>query len=142
MEEQNQLIPDSVRIDTTAAEHIRSMASWAMIIVVTSVIGYVLSILELFITPADLTSPQPEGFSVPVVGTNSSIGGTIFAILLGLAVNYFLYRFASGIKTGVNSMQLDQVNHGFRHLKMYFTISTILMIIVLLFLLVAMVAIL
>jgi hypothetical protein len=140
MEQQDELVPDSVSIDTSAAEHIRSIASWAMIVVVTSVIGYVLSILELF-RPAVIDSPQAEGFSVPVVGTSTSIVGTIFTILLGLTVNYFLYRFASGVKTGVNGMQMEQINQGFRSLKMYFTISTILMIIVLLFLLFAITAI-
>jgi hypothetical protein len=137
MEEQSELFPSSIKIDSAAGAHIRSIASWAMIVVVTTVFGYVLNIIALFLDPGTPAETQSEGFSKPILSEGQSTGGTIFTILLGLAINYFLYRFASGITGSINVMSQEKFSSSFRYLRIYFAIITVLMFLALLFVLIA-----
>lgn len=137
MEQQSDLFPSSIKIDGTASTHIRAIASWAMIVVITTVFGYVLNIIALVINPDAPAEIQSEGFSTTVFTERQSVGGTVFTILIGLAINYFLYRFASGVTGSINGMSQEKFSSSFRYLKIYFAIITILMILALLFMLIA-----
>ena len=119
-------------IDETAKDHLRGISSWAMIIVVTAVIGYVVAIIKAAMPKAQVV--QSEGFGVSV-STGQSLGGAIFGIILGLLVNYFLYQFANLTKKGVNGMNQTDLNAGFYNLKIYFVIISIMVIIALAFVL-------
>ena len=49
MEQQNsELFSDEIKIDETGKNHILGLASWAMLIVIVSVLGYVLDLLDAF----------------------------------------------------------------------------------------------
>jgi hypothetical protein len=137
MEQQNDPVPASIKIDSAAGTHIRSIASWAMIVVITTVFGYVLSIIGLFLDTGTPVETQSEGFSTTVFSKEESAGETIFTILVGLAINYFLYRFASGITGSINGMSQEKFSSGFRYLRIYFAIITILMVLALLLALIA-----
>ena len=119
-------------IDETAKDHLRGISSWAMIIVITAVIGYVVAIIKAAMPKAQVV--QSEGFGVSV-STGQSLGGAIFGIILGLLVNYFLYQFANLTKKGVNGMNQTDLNAGFYNLKIYFVIISIMVIIALAFVL-------
>jgi hypothetical protein len=60
----------------------------------------------------------------------------VITILLGLVVNYFLYRFARSVTAGVEGLSAEKLSSSFRSLKIYFAITSIFMILVLLLLLI------
>src|ERR1044072_8967953 len=101
-------------IDETAKDHLRKICSWATIMVVTAVIGYVVAIIKALMPKTQVV--QSEGFGVSV-SAGQGIGSAIFGIIIGLLVNYFLYQFANLTKKGVNGMSQTDLNAGFYNLK-------------------------
>ena len=130
MEQENQahLFTD-LGVDHTAKQHILSIASWAMTIVVVTVIGYVLNIVELFSGPTAAVT-RSEGFDIGVTLTGSNTTSSVVGILIGLLINFFLYRFASLARTGVTGLNQTALNRSFNNLKIYFTILSVIVIIV------------
>ena len=113
------------------------LASWAMVIVVVTVLGYALSLLQVFTGPENQpVNVQSEGFSAYILSGQKNIAGTIFTILIGLAINYFLYRFASTVNSSLNGVSPEKFNASFRNLKIYFAITTVLLLLVMLILLI------
>ena len=133
------LFEDEFVLDETGKITIRSLASWAMVIVVTSVLGYVVSIFEA-IYKKDTEYVATEGFGAGFTYGSSSVGGTIFVALVGLLINFFLYRFAMQSKRALDSVDVGTLNSSLRSLKIYFVITSIIMILVLLFVLLGMTA--
>ncbi|MGZ8525521.1 MAG: hypothetical protein ACXWV1_13905 [Chitinophagaceae bacterium] len=140
MEQQSDLFSTEIKIDTAAKEHIRAIASWCMVIVVVAVSGYLLSVLELIIQPDEPVVTQSEGFSASFLAGQKSVAGTIITIMIGLAINYFLYRFASTVGNSITSLSQERFSNSVRNLKIYFAITTIIMILFLLLLLIAVLA--
>jgi hypothetical protein len=140
MEQQTDLFSSEIKIDGVAKEHIRSLASWAMVIVVVAVAGYILNILELIMQPNEPVVTQAEGFSVSFLSGQRSVTGTIITIMIGLAINYFLYRFASTAVGSINGLSQEKFSNSFRNLKIWFAITTIIMILFLLLLLIGVTA--
>lgn len=130
---QTNLFSTELKIDEPAKSHIRSMASWIMVIVVVAVIGYALSVLSLF-SSRDIGVPRTEGFGSSLITDSNSPGQVLFSVIIGLLLNYFLFRFASGAKSALNGMNQAQMASSFRSLKIYFVITSILLILVTLFL--------
>src|ERR1043166_6955737 len=125
-------------IDETAKDHLRRICSWAMIIVITAVIGYVFALIRAFLPKTQVV--QSEGFGVSV-SAGQGLGSVIFGIIIGLLVNYFLYQFASLTKKGVNGMSQTDINAGFYNLKIYFIVISVIVIIILAIALLAVLAI-
>ncbi len=130
---QTSLFSSELKIDETAKNHIRSMASWIMIIVTVAVIGYAINILGLF-SNKNIVMPRTEGFGSSLITDSNSPGQVLFSVIIGLLLNYFLFRFASGAKSALNGMNQAQMASSFRSLKIYFVITSILLILVTLFL--------
>lgn len=133
MEQENQSsdLFSELGFDPMAKQYIRSMASWAMVIVVVSVIGYILTIIDLFREKAPATFNRAEGFDV---GFTEKAGGSevltsLFSIAIGLLINFFLYRFARQAKAGVDGMSQSELNGSFSNLKAYFMACSIILII-------------
>ena len=114
--------------DETAKNHLRSMATWSMVIVISAVIGYVLAILKAL--QAKPQTVQSEGFGVSMT-TGGGLGGVIFGIVIGLVINYFLFQFANLTKRGVNGMSQPDLNNAFYNLKIYFAIIGVCFIVAL-----------
>lgn len=134
MEQENQssdLFGD-LRIDPMAKQYLRSMASWSMVIVTVAVIGYVLSIIDLFREKRPASFSRAEGFDMGVAERSggSEIFTTLFSVAIGLLINYFLYRFARQVKTGVEGLSQSELNSSFSNLKAYFMACSIILIIV------------
>ena len=111
--------------DHTAKQYLRSIISWARVIVVVAIISYAISLIKVLTTP-EVVTPKSEGFDLNfTVGKSESIGSVVFTILVGLLINYFLYRFAALAKTGLNGLNQDSLNRSFNNLKVYFIICTI-----------------
>ncbi len=140
MEQQNDLFASAIKIEGTAKIHIRSIASWAMVVVVTTVLGYAFAIFDMVMHPVEPAATQAEGFSASILTGGQSVGWTIFTILVGLAINYLLYRFARGITSSINGMSQEKFSSSFRSLKLYFAITTIILILLVLLLLIAILA--
>ncbi|RYG50656.1 MAG: hypothetical protein EOO01_10215 [Chitinophagaceae bacterium] len=139
-EQQNQSsdLFNDMGIDPMAKQYIRSMASWAMIIVVVAVIGYVLSILDLF-RAKKVSFSRSEGFDMGFAQRlgGSDMFGTFFSIAIGLLVNYFLFRFATQAKSAVDGLDQSGLNKAFGNLKGYFMACSIILIIIFVLLLLA-----
>ena len=130
MQEENQthLFTD-LEFDRTAKQHIHSMASWAMIVVVVAVIGYIITIAQLF-SGTQTLDQRSEGFGLGANLAGSDTTFSIIAIVIGLLINFFLYRFASQARKGIDGLNQDQLNKSFNSLKTYFMIMSVILIVV------------
>ncbi|MET0392503.1 MAG: hypothetical protein ABW019_05150 [Chitinophagaceae bacterium] len=116
-----------VSFDITAREHIRSMAGWVMTGVVVAILGYILSAADLAIHPA--AGAETGNFSMGLSGLEMSV--SIVFILVGLVVNYFLYRFAILARRGLNNQDQAKLNAGFHSLKLFFIVTSVICIVTL-----------
>jgi hypothetical protein len=113
-------------INETSKDHLKKIATWAIVIVICAVIGYILTIIKALQPRGPLQ--ESEGFGVSVTA-GGGIAGVILGIIIGLLVNYFLFQFANFIRKGLNGMSQTDLNTGFYNLKVYFVIVGILIII-------------
>lgn len=132
-EGQSHLFED-LSFDFTAKQHLRSIASWAMVIGVIALIGFAISLYQVFTTP-ELVRNRSEGFDLNI---NMQAGGgtkiwTIVSILIRLVLVIFLFRFVSQVRTGLNGLNQSALNSSFNSLKIYFMIAGILALVVILF---------
>jgi hypothetical protein len=130
MQEENQsnLFKD-IEIDHAVKERIRSMATWAMVVVAVAVIGYAITLLQLF-GGKEKKVMRTEGFDFSMSFGTSGFAGGIITVLIGLLINYFLFRFASQARNGLDGLSQRQLNSSFNNLKVYFMATSIIMIIV------------
>lgn len=133
MQEQDSNLFSDVSIDETAKQHITGIASWAMVVVVTAVIGYLASVIGLFTGAGEDAPVQSEGFGAYFKLGSDSTAGVIFSVAIGLLINYFLYRFATLAKSSIGTQNQEGLTNGFRSLRIYFAITTVLMILAMLF---------
>ena len=122
----NDLFGD-LTFDHTAKQYIRSIAGWAIVIVVVALLSYVLSLVQVFSAP-QITTPKSEGFDFGFKVTGTDKTSTIVTIFIGLLLNIFLFRFASQAKAGLNGLNQTSLNNAFNSLKIYFIILSILCI--------------
>ena len=129
MQEENQThLFEDISFDQTARQHLRNIIKWSMIIVVVSVTGYVISLVQVFFSRPD-TMPSAEGFVRELALTGEDTFSTILSVIVGLAVNFFLYRFASNAKAALDGMDQNKLGKSFGNLKSYFIIMAVLFII-------------
>jgi hypothetical protein len=117
---------DMVGLDT-----LRQLSLWAKIISLCAFIGYVFSLATVFFGHPKSSPLDDEQSTAVAVTRTANILITFLAVIIGAAINYFLYRFAVGIDRGVRSMDALKVNEGFNSLRIYFKILGIILIIVL-----------
>ena len=124
------LFNNEMEFDPMAKQYIRSMAGWAMIIVVVAVIGYVLNILELFGRHSRYAGA--EGFDMGFSRNTGSSDtfSTVFFVIIGLLINFFLFRFATQARAAVDGLDQSKLNSSFNNLKAYFMACSIVLIIV------------
>jgi hypothetical protein len=130
MEQQNQEQLFDIQIDESARETIKGISTWAMVVVITAVVGYLIELIKAFTAKPDVV--QFEGFET-TTSPSQGIAGAIITVAIGLLINYFLYRFAVQAKNGVDNLNQAELTGGFSNLKIYFMIIGILVIILLIF---------
>jgi hypothetical protein len=131
MEPENKLeLSDKLSFDFNAREHLRSIASWAKIIVITSVIGYLFSLIQVFFTEPPKAPRATEGFdsTLPIEAASSPVW-TIVSIAIGLVVNFFLFRFAAQTRIALTKYDQKELGAGFNNLKNYFIIVSIMVLV-------------
>ena len=138
MEQRNPDLFTELTFDQQAKEHIRSIATWAMTIVVVAVISYGITIIEV-LNRNGIDIRRSEGFDIKDVVMNQSVSGVLISVGLGLLINFFLFRFATLAKSAVNGLDQRKLISGFNNLKVYFIILSVIMIIFFVFILLAVV---
>lgn len=124
---------NEMSIDAMGKQYIRSLASWAMVIVVVAVISYVLNILELFKSkPVSYSSAEGFGGFSQTIGQSNGFS-VFFGIAIGVLINFFLYRFATLAKAGIEGHDQQKLNSSFNNLKAYFMACSIILIIIFVF---------
>lgn len=131
MEENNQdhLFSD-LEFDVMARDTIATMAQWALVIAVIGIVTSVVELAQLFLAPYNMMTNSQEGFS-SLVGSSliaSKFFGVIF-IGIGLLLHVFLYLFARGSKRSTQAGDGNGIGRSFTHLKSYFMIISIFLII-------------
>lgn len=141
-EQQNDIF--GLQFDENAKSTIKTITSWAMIIVVCSLVGYVLAFIKYFKEKKALESMvgSEEFGSSSLIGASSTsnLAGIIISVIVGLLITYFLYQFASKTKKGVETLSQNDVIQGFANFRNYFLTIGIVAIIVIVFVLIAMLA--
>ena len=127
-ENQRHLFSD-LGFDHTARQHILSIASWAMTVVVVAVIGYVLNIVQL-LSGTKIAATKSEGFDLGVSLSGGNTISSVVGILIGLLINFFLYRFASLARSGITGLNQNDLNKSFNNLKIFFTILSVILVVV------------
>jgi hypothetical protein len=127
-----------LQFDEGAKSNVLTMARWAMIIVLTSVVGYLLTIVKYFKQKSQLDAMMGDSeydFQKSYASTAQTTGlvTIIISVLIGLLVTYFLYQFSAKAKSGMESMNSYDVNVGFANFKNYFLVIGILVILAMIF---------
>ena len=127
-----------LQFDESAKSSVITMARWALIIVITSVIGYILTLVKYFKQKSEMQAMmggEEYDFQSSYVSTAQTTGlvTIIITVLIGLLITYFLYQFSSKAKSGMESMSSYEVNVGFANFKNYFLVIGILMILGIIF---------
>jgi len=132
----------NLRVDDTSSHHIKTIATWAVIIVITSLIGYVVGFIDYFKKRNQYEGMLSEdegsltGFMVKM-GKGGNLAGTIISTLIGLLLCYFLYQFSVKAKRGVENMSQPDLNEGLVNFRNYFvTVGIVCMILLALMLIV------
>ncbi len=110
-------------IEGAARDFLQTAATWARIIAIVGFVTAGLSVLEAVIGKAGANS-------VTLIG--STLGALIGAAIT-VAINIFLYRFATNTLNSLSNMNQIEFNAGINSLKTYFKILGIILIIVLSF---------
>jgi hypothetical protein len=138
--ENNSDLFNDLSFDLTAKQHIRSIASWAIVIGVVGLIALLITLIQTFTAPAPVSS-NSEGFdfnNALRMGNSSGVWEVIGG-LIRLVLIFFLFRFASQARTGLNGLDQSSLNGSFNSLKLYFMMGAIICLLFFLFFVLAMV---
>lgn len=138
MDNQNQSL-FSLRINENTKMHLRGAAVVAGVAAIFSLVSSILKLVTAFMDKGKTTTGYTEGFGQSRLSTDSgtSIGGAIFGLIISILLFYFLNRFSSQVKTGLNGNNQELVNSGLGGLSGYMITIGIIFIILLVFVLIA-----
>lgn len=104
--------------------HLKSASRWARIVAIMAMASAALTIVDIVLTLAGITASP---------GKEAGLAVQLFAAIIGVALAFFLLKFAQHVTTGVNDINQQELNIGLGHLRTYFKIFGILIIILLVF---------
>jgi hypothetical protein len=133
MEEKNQLDNFfNISFDTLARSYVKSIALWAKICSVCAFVGYVIVLAVTIFGRKDYSAADLEGSGIgSYMRVGQSIVWVLLSIIIGAIINYFLYKFSVAASQAVDTMDPVKMNQGLDHLRTYFKIYGILLVIVL-----------
>lgn len=111
--------------DITAREHIRSIAGWVITGVVVALIGYIISVVT---TVNGANAPAGSEEEQWAAGNGKFFSFAWIFILL--IANYFLFRFATRLRSGLRRNDQERLSGSFHHLKVYFIIMSVIFVVV------------
>lgn len=115
----------SLEFDYIGRQHIEAIAHWAMIIAIIGIVSNLIGLAMAFSTSAELSE------FAAVLG-NSFGASRIFYLLISgfsIMINVFLLLFAKNAKAASRAGDGAGIGQSFSHLKTYFMIMAILLII-------------
>lgn len=121
----------NLSFDLVGLDHLKQLSLWAKITSICAFIGYIFSIVSALFGHPRINGLVEENSTSLGMMRASNVLGTFLVLIIGGAINYFLYRFAVAVGQGAQSMDLLKVNSGFNSLRIYFKILGIMLIIVL-----------
>ena len=133
----------NISFDTTIRAQIRQAAIWAKVYALCAFIGYGIALIVAFfgrVIPfsSSLGIDDNPAFSEAMSSFRTSrIIAAVLTAAVGVFINYFLYRFSVSTVNGIDAMDNVTTNQGFGHLRRYFRILGIILIIVLSFMVLA-----
>ena len=113
--------------DPMAKSYVNSMASWALIAGICSIILLCVSIYEAY-RPREIFARRTEGFGGFEMVSNAAIGSGIISIIITLVINVILIRFAVTARRQLENGNAIGLGQSFGSLKAYFMIISILVI--------------
>src|SRR5687768_17603402 len=138
MENQEQTSVFGLQLDESTKNNLRTMASWALIIVVTTLIKYVVGFVQYFKEKNEFASSYTEenGYSDTFgEADRETLPFLIIGTIIGLLLCYFLYKFSDLTKKGIDTHNQVSLNDGIGHLRNYFlTLGIVAIIVIALFL--------
>jgi hypothetical protein len=132
----------NLRINENLKSQLRSAAVVAGIAAILSLLVSILKVITAFINRGKTTIEYPyEGYNQTTasVARTGNIASTIITLIISILLFYFLNKFSSQTKTGLNANNSQIVNSGFSGLSAYLVTIGILLIICLAFVLLAVV---
>ncbi len=126
----------SLRINENAKAQLKGAAVVAGVAAILSLTNSILSVVKAFMEknkPA--VEYQLEGFPQASVSAQrtGNVAGAIISLIIAILLFYFLNRFSTQTKTGLNANNSELVSSGIGGLSAYFVTAGILIIIVLAF---------
>lgn len=118
-----------ISFDTALRASIKQAAVWAKVCALCAFIGYAIALVVAIFGRQDYVT-ETEGFQVGNLLRAGNLAFVLISTLIGVVINYFLFRFATATARGMDAMDSIQTNQGFEHLRIYFKILGILLIIV------------
>jgi hypothetical protein len=116
----------SVAFDENTRRQIRTAAQWARIVALCSFISYAVSLVVVFFGRSETIE---YGGNTITTSKGSSAIGVLISTVIGVIINYFLYRFADSTIKGMDAQDSIKANDGFNNLRIYFKVTGILIII-------------
>ncbi|MBL7743261.1 MAG: hypothetical protein JNN00_07250 [Chitinophagaceae bacterium] len=118
---------------------LRGAAVWGGIAAILSIGSTLLGLIQTFMTkneiPAEFRAEGFENSTMRNVATGGNIVGTVISLIISILLFYFLIRFSSLTKTGLNGNNPEMVSSGLGNLSSYFiTIGVIIIIVLVIFL--------
>jgi hypothetical protein len=120
-----------VTFDDNAREQLKTIALWAKICAICAFISYAIALIVAFLGRTRTTTYGDENAVVASTTKAAAIAGAVISAVIGYAINYFLYRFATDTKQGLDGIDQVKLNEGLLNLKTYFKILGIILLIVL-----------
>jgi hypothetical protein len=128
----------SLRISENTKMQLRGAAVVAGVAAIFALTSSVLKLVMAFMNKDKTTVSNIEGFtqSKMSVEKGGNIGGAIFSLIISILLFYFLNKFSSQVKTGLNGNNQQLINNGLGGLSGYFITVGIFVIILLVLLLI------
>ncbi len=119
-----------ISFDDNSRGHLKTISMWAKITAICAFVGYAVALVSAFLGKNQSSSyVTSEGFQTNSLVRGSSIAGAFLVAIIGVAINYFLYKFAVDTNEGISNIDQQKLNEGLQSLKTYYKISGILIII-------------
>jgi membrane protein YqaA with SNARE-associated domain len=120
-----------VTFDDNAREQLKTIALWAKICAICAFVTYGVALIVAFFGKTRSVTFGEENAVASSTAKVVAIAIAVISAVIGCAINYFLYRFATDAKQGLDGVDQVKLNEGLLNLKTYFKILGIILLIVL-----------
>jgi hypothetical protein len=132
MENENQLDTFfKISFNDNAREQLKAIALWARICALCAFVSYVVALIVAIFGKTVSSAYSEQSYQVTSAVKTWAIASALISGIIGFAINYFLYRFATDAKKGLDTIDQVKLNEGLLNLKTYFKILGIIVLVAL-----------